>query len=91
MESSAPQSSSFSPALAVVTAPPAASVAATSTASGTPMIVGGPQPAGYVLAGHNQGMSLWVQDCLMAASIMHAHAEDAGSVADGSRATSSAP
>ena len=73
----------------MVTEPPAASVAATSTASGPPMIVGGPQPAGYVLAGHNQGMPLWVQDSLLVASIMHD--VDSGPVADGSRAAPPAP
>ena len=37
-----------------------------------PMIVGGPQPAGYVLAGQNQGMPLWVESSLVSASVMHA-------------------
>ena len=42
-----------------------------------PMIVGGPQPADYVLAGHNQGMPLWVQSSVLAASIMPIGARDA--------------
>ena len=83
---------SASPALAVVTgpAPPStSSVAASSAASGPPMIVGGPQPAGYTLAGQNQGMPLWVQASLLTASVMHAH--NLESVASGSRANTSAP
>lgn len=71
-----------SPALGV--APPAAapSVAALSTttagpqgdpvfsnAVAAPVIMGGPQPTGYAQLGHNQGVPLWIQEPLLAASI----------------------
>jgi hypothetical protein len=31
--------------------------------------MGGPQPTGYAQLGHNQGVPLWIQEPLLAASI----------------------
>ncbi len=74
--SSAPSSS---PALAALSgrAEPTPTTVAVSPAVAVepPMIMGGPQPAGYVLAGQNQGMPLWVASSLLAASVMHARTD----------------
>ncbi len=40
-----------------------------SSASTAPVIMGGPQPPGYAQLGHNQGVPLWIQEPLLAASI----------------------
>lgn len=41
-----------------------------------PMIMGGPQPAGYVFAGQNQGLPLWVTPSIIEASVMMAPSEN---------------
>ena len=43
---------------------------------GAPMIMGGPQPAGYVFAGQNQGLPLWVTPSVIEASVMVAPSEN---------------
>lgn len=80
---------SSSPALVPLSAPvePTPPTVATPSAVAVepPMIVGGPQPAGYVLAGQNQGMPLWVESSLLAASVMHARMDDHSGNAVGSQ------
>lgn len=46
-----------------------------------PMIMGGPQPAGYVLTGTNQGLPLWVEASIVDASVMHQPGNDESSTA----------
>ena len=90
---SLPPASPSSQALAMMAAPTNASASSlVGAASGPPMIVGGPQPVGYVLAGQNQGMPWWVEVSLLTASIMSPASDPAiGPVSGASCAQSSAP